>query len=855
MKRLLGSVSFVVAAIACWLLFARDDAGVASVVPAPSSSAATDEPDARAALTVPTPSRDSERASVAGVASNSVGVGAARDAATLPVLVVDANTQRPVANADVFSVEIDPDWQALELARREPGALLEWLGTHARRTVTDERGGTRVPRARVQALIAARAGERFTSVAVGPQVENVVLAFGDEYDFDVHVVHADGRDAAELEVELRSLDHFGLRTQAKTDEHGVARFRHVRPFMRADVAEPCEVTVRALLRDRPIASFASLAEIPKQFELMLPSCGAIEVTLVDANDVVWVGETAFIAGIVTDDFVTQSLAWTNAYAKQGVVRLEPIEIATECEFSAWSTSPILRAQARLAAPKRAGETTHVRLTLAPLPAAIFRAVDERGVVLAKQDLVMNVRELGGAWGDGDPWSVTLTTDANGEFRVPYRDSDPDDERLRNVDCFTTRATDGSELCFHVELDSGPVTEDRRCGDARFVPTKLIVAGRVLDERGEPAEGIAIRLDEFHGGMHGGGGGAQDGASELRGDDGWREHPAWPVTDARGQFSIRGVSHATRLRVVANRGRTNESAPVLCVVGTSDVELVVTRPGKFVGSLRVPPLAFESLPRVHWSGRTFGDDRAISADVVVQAAPEPGLFTFEFVELAAGTGTVSITVGPREVVRVEDVVVVPGETTRDPRLQQLDLFAGQRELVVRVYLPDGSACANGLVRTTSLDEPERRADWQIRRGEARCLVGAGPVDLWVAARGARRETVRSVAMNEHSVTLRPPLELELVFRAAGLPAHLIARLECPGENPVIVTEIRAAGGDATLRTSFDAQGRCRVVLFAVLPGERADVRRLGEWPIEVADVDELQKFEFELDAHVLETVLR
>lgn len=849
MKRVLGFLAIVFAA-AAFVLLREPDRGVETTTSSVSGTdaAPASPPDAVAELASPRAPESSAR-QVADSRGTKDG-----PAATVPVVVLDRDG-RVVANAEVYAADVDSDWRAQTLGQSEPGAILDWLTDHGQRSVTDERGGTSVPPPQRIGLVGARTGDAFTYVEVERGVERVTLAFGEESTFDVHVTHADGRAAANVPVVFRSLDHFGLRQRALTDERGVARFRHVRAFVRADVPEPCELTVAWLFAHPPAKRFDSIRDVPTRVELVLPPSGTLEVTLVDESDAPLEGESGFVATMVTDDFETRSLSWAYGPATRGVVVLTPIEVGTECDFSGWCAEPRLRAETRVAAPAQAGETVRLRLKLAPPPAAIFRAIDERGAVLANQRLTMSVRELGGAWGDGDPWSVALTTDARGDFRVPYRDADPDDERVRSAEFFTQREADGTELYFRVELDSAPVFEDRRCGDARFVPSNVIVAGTVLDERGEPAAGIAIRVDEFQGDDQGADRGERGGVSSVRGDDGWLEHPAWPISDAGGRFSVRGVRAAQRLRVVANRGRANESSAQLCAVGAHDVELRVVRAGRLVGSLSMPSVRLDALPRIHWSGRALGDGRVTAADVVGQSAPEPGLVTFEFAELAAGTGTVSITIGPREVARVDDVLVTPGETTRDPRLQRLDVFANQRELVVHVFSPDGSPSPGGIVRTTSSDEPTKHADWMIRRGEARCWVGAGPVDLWVAVPNARRERVTAVASNARNVRLRPSYELELVFRADELPARLVARLEAPGENAKVFTERRSAGGDATVRARFDPSGRCRVLLFAEPTPEQSDTRRLGEWTIEVADVDEQQRFEFTLDPTVLAEVLR
>ncbi|MCC6408482.1 MAG: hypothetical protein IT453_15070 [Planctomycetes bacterium] len=640
--------------------------------------------------------------------------------------------------------------------------------------------------------------------------------------------------------------------RARTDEHGVARFRHVRPFQREDAPEPCGVTVSALLTSRPELAFDALMELPPRVELVLPPCGAVDVTVVDQGGSVVAASGAFDATVVSDDFFTSHFSTVRERAARGAFRLAPVEVGARFEVVAWFEGMQESAKGTLDGPTRDGEVVAATLRLQALPAAVFRAVDERGQVLVQQRLRVVMRDLLGDWDEGSPLGYSeFVTDDAGRFRGPYdsSDSDSDQEPRRTIELFTTRASDGVELYFHTEFDTQPPGEDRERGDAIFLPAQRIVAGRVVDPLGVAVEGAIVRLyvpvsieNET--------------ANPRKRDFDAVRHPAWLVSDAQGAFEARGVLDSPRVRVIANAGTPCESPMTEVQLGAGDVVLTVPRQGGLEGSIVLPDGVLAHEVSCRWSAPGGPNANAAVSQTQAREASEPGLARFSFDDLPAGRGELAVVLGSQPIVRIADLELQPGAPTRDPRVQRIDMRALMRVLEVRVESPDGSLAPDGVVQTCPSSAPESRSMWSIRRGTARCLVGIEPVDLWIAIVGARRERVTGVVANACTVRMRPPYELELTFRTPEVPSGLLAALEMRGEPQVTCNTSTPVPDGASMRFQPAATGRARVRLMRQPdPATGRELRTLGEWSFEVADLDELQTFAFALDPTAVEAASR
>ena len=341
--------------------------------------------------------------------------------------------------------------------------------------------------------------------------------------------------------------------------------------------------------------------------------------------------------------------------------------------------------------------------------------------------------------------------------------------------------------------------------------------------------------------------------------------AWTRSDESGAFELRGCLAAERLRVLAFikdpgvfGSDPEDSTSAEVPFGASGVLLSVRGLGSIEGSVLLPDGVVAGDVRLAWEGAIAMHGRAPEVDVEAVAAAEPELARFQLVNAPMMPGRLDVFVGTHVVESFGDVFPSHDEATRDPRIQRMDLRNQVRLLRVFVEAPDGTPVVHGRVLTKTWNEESLfDTNWWIQRGVATCIVGAGPVDVWIDVPAARHETIQSVGQDELSVRLRKPLasDVTLEFRAEHLPTGLIASLKMPHANLILCTESTPSAGGATMHTHPESPGSYQVSLEFPPTDEGCPKRKLCEWPIVVADTEAPQNFVLEVDPRALEAALR
>ena len=679
--------------------------------------------------------------------------------------------------------------------------------------------------------------------------EQVIVELRSERGFEVRVLSSKGVAAAGVDVVFRSIDYFGIQYQTTTDTAGLARFRHLRPFQPFGEREPCEVTLRGLLVNRPARSFESQEDIPPRVELNLPPCGSLEVQLVgqDGAPVFTPAEFQFVMmrDEAPSDWVFGSVLRSSPNGSANVAWVE-VGAAFEATGAVLGAREGARVTAR--GPATVDGVVDLTLKIVPTPAAVFRAVDERGAVLASRALAFVVRDQIGPGDDSAPWPARATaTDAMGTFRLPFHEpfpgEDVDEDYQRTIDVLCAPGEDGVERHFRAKFDGRPREADVEFGEAAFLRAQPIVAGHVIDEVGAPVEGALVRVSTHD--------------MELSPRERERNSPrelACALSDANGAFAVTDSTADTHLRVSAIWG-VRRSATLDVLRGASDLVLVLPRTGGLAGSLLIPKRVMPSGFRVEWTHDRA--DPAVGSDhrtYAVQAA-EPELARFLLQALPPGPGTLRITIDGHEVARIDAVVVRAGETLRDPRMQRLDLRGRVRSLRVRVDGPDGRPAENGVVRTMRSAEGAE-FDWRmpgqaIVNGSATWFVPAVPLDLCIVVPEMRRALILGVTQEEVRVRLQPGYEVSIRFRGPRLSEldGVHAYLSAPGESAGYAV-LGIDGDGLTARQRVSASGPVSVWLR--LP--RTD-ELLGGWTLTVLDTDAPQDFVLEVDPQRIDEALK
>lgn len=833
-------IGLVIAALLVWFFLQRE--------PYVTSTRASPAPEQHAAhpigdLDEQTQAFDKKDARLQLQPSDSLNI-----ADTIALQVIDRVSGQSVAGADVFSIEWPehPDAGIL-LQRGERGALADWLEEHGRRTRTDEHGEARLPRSKEYAGVFAKHAGLWALENYVTSDDLVVLALETERLFEAHVTSQAGIAAAGVNVVLRSIDNWGLQFHSLTDERGVASFRHLRPFLRRDVAEACEVTVTGLIVRRPRLQFDALTDLPARAELVLPPCGSLDVELVGEDRAPIAAKSEFRFVLYEGSTEERAFGSVQCSSPIGRTRVDWVEVGVELEAAGAAVGARHEARVRTHGPSRAGEVVPLRLQIAAPPAAIFRAIDDRDSVLANQALKFVVRDIDGDWDNHSmPWPASdTTTDDAGRFTLPFPNGKVGADFRRTIEVLAARPEDRSNLYFSVEFTEKAPEANVDYGDARFRPARLIVAGHVIDEIGAPVAGAQVRAYAPLGG-------AQDQERANYAD----RQLAWIVSDAQGAFESRGILGGERIRVIANVNGPDESASVEVPIGASDLVLTVTRTGSIEGSLLLPEGVLASNVQLDWTGATAQVGQVATITIAAEDAAEPHLARFRFDDVRVGLGALHVHVGSNSIASFSDVLVSAGKGTRDPRLQRIDLRDKLRALRVWIELPDGTPALGGFVRSNPSGTPDLGSiqnDWFIVRGLANCVVTAAAVDLMIATTAARRETIRGVRQSELRVRLLPAYEVSLEFRAPNLPKDLLARIDTPDRDQIQRRESTPIRGGATVQFNPSATGSYRVEL--VLPeytGIRNE-RTLGNWSIVVTDTDSPQTFVLDVDPRGLEDV--
>jgi hypothetical protein len=292
------------------------------------------------------------------------------------------------------------------------------------------------------------------------------------------------------------------------------------------------------------------------------------------------------------------------------------------------------------------------------------------------------------------------------------------------------------------------------GDVVFDTPPRLARGRVVDDRGRPLAQVTVATRW-----------SDDSKHELR--------PGVEAqSEADGTFELRGFEPADELLAFAVTEGAGFSENLPLPRDGSELRLVIPRRGDVEGRLRAIPDEFRGSLSLELRGREPFDGRSIAArDLGSDGA-------FHFKSMAPGDYDLEIFLSRdgviREVLlRVEHVVVAPGETTRDPRLLDLDPWARVHYVEVHVDLADGEP-VDGVEATTLSDGSA--SSWTVEQPGAVVRVPTTRERVEVAVRvdGYRPAVVSDVA-DRANVTLQPAFRVRLAL--GPLPQEFSGRTPC------------------------------------------------------------------------------
>jgi hypothetical protein len=776
MRRVVLLCAVVAAALLGWWLL-RDDvptpdgerppAPVPSVTTAAAPPAKAQERDSRRAVVdeTPAPSPPPARA-VEKVTDSEAG-------ATLRV--VELGTNRPLAGVHVAFLPVEDDqatWPAdVRESLENRGDAMDAITEHGRTFVTDDSGDVVLPKFESMALVAARQGDLRGISMLFADDTNWRLALHRPVPLAAIVQDAEGHPCVGVGVVLLSSD-IPLNEATTDAKDGIARFADV--LANASMDDSDDWTLRAAL---PFAERVSVAVDPNKLpadpiRLVLPPCGRVRCEVVDEA-----GASASLAarlrlpaaeaprGLIP---VSPSLLDdTTATVEGGVARFPYVGLGLQLEIEVASTDDSrVTVKQKFAGPTAAGEETVVRVTVGGRrPGVVGRLADAKGAPIAGLALVAGIIEPGRStdidWGE----RVSCTTDAGGRFRFAF-DRDPGDATSAKLEIGRSADRGGGSSVVRIALVDLPAvlpSGDVDVGDVVYRGTGLLVGGVVVDEEGKPLAGVTIAA------METGGGAMRSPLDEV----------AEVKSGADGQFRLEGDPSQGRVLLGASLDGRFVAARLSFAAGATDVRVVMQKAGGIAGSVRLPSRrqGHDGWVLIQGPTQDNGDTGyRFDGEGLSVAIEEDG--KFEVRTLRPGRARVAIRLGWNEddtILVVEDVEVVAGQVTRDPRLQDVDASKSLRALKVLVRDRDGKPVQGAEIhfRPVGSDGYWKQAGSTDENGTATVQAKAedaskSGLDLVVTAHGYRSGVVRA-AKDDATIVLEPAkVSVVTVRLASGSP---------------------------------------------------------------------------------------
>lgn len=505
------------------------------------------------------------------------------------------------------------------------------------------------------------------------------------------------------------------------------------------------------------------ALLAEPVRLALPPTAALEIRLVEADGSQFHGIASLFVGAVTPG---PAGAHVGIESHDGLARCDfvglGLELCIEVRAQGRETTTV-----RIEGPRETGASKAVDIRLPPAePAVRIRLLDGEGRPLVRLPVTAFLHRVYGSL------SWTLSTDDEGRIEIGI----PRDSGVRSpamigplpLSLWIDGGDRGAELMLPSELPPGPSD----LGDVRLDRGPILVAGRVVDGRDRPVAAAAVKVAIARGSL------AVSDCDTHR-----------LKSDEDGAFALRLNRNVVEVRLFAE-AEDHASGPEITVPpGTTDARILLRREGAIEASLRTHAGFPCELVRATLRRRVPPEWEGVPSrwDGTPNAAGG-----IRFGGLLPGTYALSLRApgDPAPLGTWEGLVVAEGETTRDVRLEEIDLRDRVRTVSVTVLGPGGGPASKGTV----LVSPERAEaagvmGFTLDGGPLRILTSEPSFDLLIEAEGCRRTRVDGIATDrtirvEPRIPVRVRFDPELARRRDGLVVRL--ELEVPGRDPDTLT---------------------------------------------------------------------
>ncbi|MCR9246695.1 MAG: carboxypeptidase-like regulatory domain-containing protein [bacterium] len=665
---------------------------------------------------------------------------AADDPRHLTIRVIDESEQ-PVPGAEVgWYVARDGEDYRRDPTERES---LAFAGETER---SDERGHVRIPVTDVMSWTVygrddGRFGVRFVPLKAVGQVHDLRLR--PDVTIRARVTDPSGRPAPGVRVVL--LDeagvekNSGLAFRETAEPDGIATFHHAQQVVRPDWGSDCAVMIGSPI-GRPVFAPVNLEAVAAEpYELQLPGTGSIHIELVDRDGQAVRDLTERVYARLFELQPDSEVRFRSGFDG---ARLDLAHVGLGLRFRLELSSPDVRGVLEFDGPKQWGERVEHRLPVSRNPTLSGRLVDVQGVPQKGYWHATHVQTSRGYH------NQYFETGSDGRFHTAIPELHGGLEKSERGVIFKRTITDRTQQAFLEFARLGLHDGRNELGDVVLRAAPVLVAGRIVDDTGDPVAGARVRvLQGDPAGEVWTLGGLPD-SDDLSGED--------------GGFVIRAHHIGNGLLLRADQsGNTGSMMPV--IAGSEGVEYVLPRVGSasmrvtFEAGLTPADLLFCHVDTARRTSESVVSYFVMKDDVAHWRALKSGRYDF----------LIRMIGSPSPLVAIRDVEIANGKNVELPAQR---LGAELHSLIVRVVDDEGRPVerASLVVDPAALgDRP--RAALPTELGERRIRVVRLPVDLQVLAPGFRVRTVRGVGQD---VTVRMQRGLLVDLRVklpVGFPA--------------------------------------------------------------------------------------
>ena len=623
-----------------------------------------------------------------GGAGEVAGAGAAADApeAGFLIRIVRADDGEPVPYATVLYGDdhfLDEQQLQSELAlQRSIEGVLRKLGWEYR---ADAAGQVRVPYAEGNAIVHARSGRLATSVPLRPDAaQPFEVALEQELAVAVQVVDADGRPQLGVPTTVRiyeggeSMDTLGARTHAPD---GIAVIGGLDILLNQKADAPHAKAALALPLAERVEDGFDLEEPPEEpVVLVLPPVGKVVVNVVDAD-----GEPVDAPFQVmlrsaegeeerAEEYWSEPLQFAGgmlARADEGQAVFPWVGLDLQLDVLVRMEATEATAFARRPGPTRAGEA--VSLTLQPRmarPVLVGVVLMPGGEPLRDATLRADFRPE-----SGRPFQRLLRTDAAGRFRLvlePVSGIPEADAKL----VLNHEARPGATLSATVGFTSYPETgAPLDLGAIALAEPAVLLAGRVRDPTGKGVPGAMVFIERRP-------------RRDAPHQDSWISVRDPVRTGADGSFAVDGRPDPGDYRI-RTRASGWQDTVVQVRAGEQGIEIILEAEARLEGSLILDDDRSEMQFALILHTRLPGQSPEERPRSQAQRPGEDG--RFRWTRLAPGTAEFELRVQETQqlLLRVDGIELISGRTTRDPRLQEIDLRGMFRTVTLTAVDAGGS----------------------------------------------------------------------------------------------------------------------------------------------------------------------